>query len=319
MPGGAAMKAVGHTEFGGPDVLREIELPTPVAGPGEVLVRVHAAAVNPADTVRRSGMLAKAMRSETPPYVQGMDIAGELAAIGPGTQTDLAVGDRVMGIVIPRGAHGGYAEYVALPADSVVAVPAGAELVAAATLPMNGLTAQLTLDMLALRPGQTLGVTGAAGGYGGYVVQLAKADGLTVIADAGAADRALVTQLGADTVVDRGDDVASRFREVAPGGVDGLADGAVLTEKAVPAVKAAGGFASLRRYRGSPADGLTHHDVSVLEYATRRDKLDRLRVLVEQGRVTLRVAEAFPAARADEAHRRLEAGGTRGRLVLTFD
>src|SRR5262245_20499983 len=98
-------------------------------------------------------------------------------------------------------------------------------------LPMNGLTARQSLDLLGLSPGQTLAVTGAAGAYGGYVVQLAKVEGLTVIADASEADHALVASLGADIVVRRGDDVAMRILEHFPNGVDGLADGAVLNTR----------------------------------------------------------------------------------------
>jgi NADPH:quinone reductase len=100
-----------------------------------------------------------------------MDVAGALEKIGPGTTTDLTVGEHVMGIVVPQGTHGGYAEQVVLPADSVVRVPAGADDVAASTLPMNGLTARRTLDLLGPRAGQTIAVTGAAGVYGGYVIR----------------------------------------------------------------------------------------------------------------------------------------------------
>src|SRR5207247_3536330 len=106
-----------------------------------------------------------------------------------------------MGRVVPRGGHGAYREQIVLNARAVVPAPAGTTHVEACTLPMNGLTALQSLDLLDLSPGQTLAVTGAAGAYGGYVVQLAKAEGLTVIADASAADHALVAALGADIVV----------------------------------------------------------------------------------------------------------------------
>jgi NADPH:quinone reductase len=99
---------------------------------------------------------------------------------------------------------------------------------------MNGLTARQSLDLLKLSPGQVIAVIGAAGAYGGYVVQLAKAEGLTVIADASEKDEKLVASLGADIVVRRGDDVASRIRRHFPQGVDGLADGAVLNELVIP-------------------------------------------------------------------------------------
>ena len=103
---------------------------------------------------------------------------------------------------------------------------------------MNRLTARQSLALLALNPGQVLAVTGAAGAYGGYVIQLAKAEGLTVIADASEADEALVKSLGADIVVRRGDDVATRFRAHFPDGVDGLADGALLSGNDFPVLLA---------------------------------------------------------------------------------
>ena len=140
-----------------------------------------------------------------------------------------------MAIVVPAGQHGGYSDQLVLPARSVARIPAGATLVEAATLPMNGLTARKALDMLALPAGATIGVTGAAGAFGGYVVQLAKADGLRVVADASEADEALVRSLGADFVVRRGDDVASRIREVVPEGLDAVADGAIQHALVLPA------------------------------------------------------------------------------------
>ena len=183
---------------------------------------------------------------------------------------------------------------------------------------MNGLTARLSLDLLGLSSGQSLAVTGAAGAYGGYVIQLAKAEGLTVIADASEADHELVAALGADIVVRRGDDVAARIREHFPDGVDGLADGAVQNERVIAAVRDGGAFTAVRGYAGDPQRGINFTATWVRTYDGEFEKLDRLRQLVEAGTVTLRVAETYPPERAGEAHRRLEAGGTRGRLVITF-
>ncbi len=214
------------------------------------------------------------------------------------------------------GSHGAYIEYGVLPAGSVVRVPAGTTDVEASTLPMNGLTARLTLDLLGLQPGQTLAVTGAAGCYGGYVVQLAKADGLTVIADASDADRDLVASLGADIVVPRGDDFADRVRARFPDGADGVADGALLNELAIPAVRDGGTFTSVRGFKPDSVRGITFTTTFVRDYAHETAKLDRLRQQAEAGAVTLRVAQVYPAAQAADAHRRLEAGGTRGRCVI---
>ena len=208
------MRVVGVSEFGSPDVLREFQVPERHAGPGEVRIRVRAAAVNPTDTALRAGLYAERLRGYEPPYVPGMDVAGEIDEVGDDVPDEFRVGDRVMAIVVPEGAHGGYSESIVLPYRSVAPVPAGADFPAAASLPMNGLTARLALDLLALQPGQVLGVTGAAGAFGGYVVQLAKADGLRVIADAADKDRELVRSLGADVVVQRGDDVKQALREI---------------------------------------------------------------------------------------------------------
>jgi NADPH:quinone reductase-like Zn-dependent oxidoreductase len=311
------MRVVGVEQFGGPEALKVFDIPEPHAGPGEVRIRVHAATVNPTDTYTRNGARAKVLQAAgPPPYVPGMDAAGVLDEIGEGVTTDLQVGDPVMAIVLPSGSHGGYSEYLALPAGSVARAPKGASHAEAATLPMNGLTARLALDLLALEPGQTVAVTGAAGSFGGYVVQLAKADGLTVIADATEADEQLVRDLGADVVLPRGDDFADRVRAEVPEGVDGLADGAVLDELVLPAVKDGGAVATVRGFSADAGRDVQVHPVWVRDYLLEQAKLDRLREQVEQGAVTLRVARTFPADQAAEAHRTLEAGGTRGRLVI---
>ncbi|MDA1061891.1 MAG: NADP-dependent oxidoreductase [Chloroflexi bacterium] len=312
------MRGVGVIEFGGPEVLQLVELPEVHAGPGELRIRVYAATVNPTDTSLRDGSRAEALRKDPPPYIPGMDAAGVIDEVGAGASSDLAIGDAVMAMVIPSRSHGAYRESIVLAGDSVVRAPAGATLAEASTLPMNGLTARQSLDQLALQPGQTLAVTGAAGCHGGYVVQLAKADGLRVIADASSADEQLVRDLGADVIVPRGDDIAAQIRLVAPEGVDGLADGAVQRELAVGAVRDGGGFASVRGWSGNEERGVVFHRTMVGRYDHRADLLDHLRQQAEDGVVTLRVAATYAAEDAAEAHRRLEAGGTRGRCVIVF-
>ena len=311
------MRAIGVNDYGGPEALEVVELPDPSPGPGEVLVRVRAATVNPTDTYVRNGARAERQRKDPPPYVPGMDVAGVVVALGEGEGVDgFAVGDEVMAIVVPDGSHGGYSEKLALPGASVAHIPAGSTLVEASTLPMNGLTARMALDMLGLSAGETLAVTGAAGALGGYAIQLAKADGLRVVADASEADEELVAGLGADEVVRRGDGVAERIVEAAGGPVPGLVDGSVQNELLFPAVADGGGFATVRGFRAEAPRGITIHQVWVREYATEQAKLDRLRQQVEDGQITLRVARTFPADEASEVHRLLEAGGVRGRLVI---
>ena len=312
------MRAVGVFVHGGPEALEVVDLPGVHAGPGQVRLRVHAAAVNPTDTMARNGSRAEQQKADPSPYVPGMDAAGIVDEVGAGVTTGIQIGDAVMAMVVPQASHGAYREQIVLEARAVVPAPAGTTHVQACTLPMNGLTARLSLDLLGLSSGQSLAVTGAAGAYGGYVIQLAKAEGLTVIADASEADHELVAALGADIVVRRGDDVAARIREHFPDGVDGLADGAVQNERVIAAVRDGGAFTAVRGYAGEPQRGINFTATWVRTYDGEFEKLDRLRQLVEAGAVTLRVAETYPPERAGEAHRRLEAGGTRGRLVITF-
>ena len=312
------MRAVGLYDHGAPDVLEVVDVPEVYAGTGQVRIRVHAAAVNPTDTMARNGSREEEQKVDPPPYVPGMDVAGVIDQIGDDISTNVSVGDAVMAMVVPKAAHGAYREQIVLDARAVVPAPAGASHVEACTLPMNGLTARQSLDLLGLSSGQTLAVTGAAGAYGGYMIQLAKTEGLTVIADASEADRELVAKLGADIVVDRGGDVATRFRDHFREGVDGLADGAVQNELVIPAVRDGGSFTSVRRFIGAPQRNISFTATTVRTYDGEYEKLDRLRQLVEAGSITLRVADSYTPERAGEAHRRLEAGGTRGRLVIEF-
>jgi NADPH:quinone reductase-like Zn-dependent oxidoreductase len=279
---------------------------------------VHAAAVNPTDTHFRTGATsADAMRDRPPPYIPGMDVAGVVDEVGEGARQ--SAGDAVMAITLPRSELGGaYAEYVIVPTESAAAMPVGASFAEACTLPMNGLTAQMSLDRLALDPGRTLAVTGAAGAYGGYMVQLGKVRGLQVVADASPEDEALVRRLGADVVVARGEGLALRIRQAVPDGVDGLADGAIMGAPVLDAVRDGGVVAAVRPFGAEPERGIVIHQIMVANYAREWDKLDELRRLAESGAVTLRVARTYPPEETAAAHRALEGGGIRGRLVIMF-
>jgi NADPH:quinone reductase-like Zn-dependent oxidoreductase len=296
-----------------------IDLPDPVPGPGEVRIRVHAAAVNPTDTMLRAGAVKAWFDGRPGPYVPGMDAAGVVDAIGPDTDTSLRPGDPVVAILQAYGPRGGaYAELVVAPAESVVPMPSGADFPAASTLLMNALAARRALDLAAVPAGGTVAVTGAAGAFSGYAVQLATSEGLRVLADASEADRRLVKELGADEVVPRGDGVAARFRALVPDGVDAVIDGAAQHAQVVAAVRDGGGLAVVRFWDGPVDRGVHLHKVLVTDVATDHARLLRLRDQAEAGELTLRVADVLPADRAAEAHRRLAAGGVRGRLVLDF-
>jgi NADPH2:quinone reductase len=312
------MRGIGVFEFGPPNVLQVFNLPEVHAGPGELRVRVHAATVNPTDLSLRNGARAEMLRLVPPPYVPGMDVAGVIDEIGPGTETDLVVGMSVMAMVVPSGNHGAYRESIVLSADSIARSPDGFSHAEVATLPMNGLTARQSLDQLGLLSGQTIAVTGAAGAYGGYIIQIAKHEGLRVIADSSSTDESLVRSLGADVIVPRGDDISEQVRRIVPDGVDGLADGAVLSQLAVGAVRDGGGFVSVRGWTGTGERGITFHRTSVRDYDHRSDLLDQLRQFSETSVVTLRVSGTYEPEQASDAHQRLEARGTRGRCVIVF-
>ncbi|WP_150294482.1 NADP-dependent oxidoreductase [Sphingobium estronivorans] len=313
------MKAVGLTDFGGPEALEILDLPDPVAGPGQVLIRIHAAAVNPTDALIRSGTHVKMFgRTAPPPYVPGMDAAGVLLAIGEGVETDLNVGDPVIAFIAPNGSYGAYSEMLAVPANSVVKAPRGMNHVEASTILMNAMTARLAIDLLGLKPGNTVLISGAAGTFGGYAVELAKEDGLVVIADASEADEGAVKGFGADVVLRRGDDLAGRVRERFPDGVDGAIDGALFNERLAPAVRDGGTVITLRMQTGEADRGVKLVPVRSKLHSEERNKLDGLRRLAEEGKLTIRVAGTYPKERAGEAHQRLEQGGLRGRLVLEF-
>jgi NADPH:quinone reductase-like Zn-dependent oxidoreductase len=205
-----------------------------------------------------------------------------------------------------------------VPAASVARVPEGTSLEAAATLPMNGLTVRLALDRLALKPGQTLGVTGAAGAVGGYAVELGVAEGLRVIAVARPQDEALVKRFGAERFVPSGEAAMRGLRDAASGGVDGLIDAAVLDAAVLPAIRDGGKLATVRGFAGPSERGITIEPVRVGSYVLNHEALERLGQLVAERRLTLRVAETFPPERAAEAQRKMSAGGTRGRLLIVF-
>ena len=313
------MRAVGFKEFGDPEVLEVMDIPEVFAGPGEIRIRNYASAVNPTDIVSRSGLISQFRKDFPLPSVPGMDISGIVDQVGEGVETGINIGDKVMGMVIPNELHGAYREQIILNQFAVVKNPEGYSFVESSTLPMNGLTARLSLDLLNLNKEQVLAVTGGPGAYGGYVIQLAKADGLTVIADANENDIELLNELGVDHIIPRGKNFVEKIKEVFPEGVDGIADGALLNEKAIDAVKDNGSFTSVRGFKGEPQRNINFTSTWVIEYDCDFDKLDKLRQQVEDDLVTLRVADTVTPENAYKAHKRLDGGGTRGRMVINWE
>ncbi|RYE86695.1 MAG: NADP-dependent oxidoreductase [Myxococcales bacterium] len=310
------MRAVTITKAGGPEVLTVTEREVRAAGPGEVRIAVRAAAVNPTDILMRE-MTAYAKDT---PGIPGMDAAGVIESVGPGV-TRLAVGDQVMAVATPRRPEGGaQIELLVVPEASVVPIPTGASLGQASTLPMNGLTAQLALDLLKLVPGQTLAVSGGAGLLAHYMIVLAKERGLRVVADAKPSEADLVRGYGADVVVARGERFATEVRaETGGAGADALSDTAVLGRDGFSSIRDGGAYVPVRGWSEGPADrGIRILPVMVSEALERTDWLDELRDLASSGKITLRVAAEYPPERAADAQRAMSAGGLRGRAVIVF-
>jgi NADPH2:quinone reductase len=307
-----AMQAVVVREFGGPEALRVVEVPAPELGPGQALITIAAATVNPVDAFTRFGGfpdLAELGRD----IGIGWDVAGVVAKVGSGV-TDFAPGDAVIGVrdrlALPTGA---YAEQIVLDAAHLAPAPRGVDLAAAATIPLNGLTAIQALDLLAAPAGSTVLITGAAGAVGGYLVELAAARGLRVVATASAGDEEQVRGWGAEVFIPRTADLAGAVRHVFPGGADAALDTALLGVSALEAVRGGGSFIN---FAGPAPLGLRGIRVSSVLIREDGNALRALSTLASVGRLTLRVAETLPLGDAVKAHELLAAGGLRGRLVL---
>lgn len=312
----ATRTVVGFMAPGGPEVLGVHEVPAREPGPGEVAIAVAAAAVNPTDTVMRAGI--RGVPDTDPPWVPGMDAAGTVVAVGEGVDR-LTVGQEVMAAVSPRRPEGGaYTSLLVVPAAQVVPIPEGATVEQAATLPMNGLTAIWALNQLGLRPGDTFAVTGGAGWLGRLAIGLAVEAGLRVVADAKPEDEALVRAVGAHEVVPRGPDVGRAIAEVTGGGADGLLDASLQNAEALPGVRDGGGLAAVRQFTATPERGITVHRVAVFDHLDDTEGLQRLADLAARGVLPMEVAGTYPPEEAAEAHRRFQAGGVRGRLLITF-
>ncbi|MEV4612355.1 NADP-dependent oxidoreductase [Kitasatospora sp. NPDC049258] len=307
------MRAVLVKTFGGPETAEIAEIDLPEPGPGQVRIRNQALAVHPADLAVRAGFLA-ALLPEQPSYRLGWDTAGVVDALGEGVE-DLRVGDPVIGLThwfaTRNGTHG---DFAVLPAATVAPAPAGLTAAEAATLPLNGLTALQALDLADLGDGRTLLITGAAGGLGHFATQLARYRGLRVIAVARATDREELTSLGAE-FVEAGDQAVATVHRLAPGGVDAVLDTALTGAALLPAVRADGVFLAVR----PPAAPEPERGIRVLVVNVRPDghQLGELTKLAEDGRLTTRIAAAFPLDQVAAAHAHAARPGVRGAVVLT--
>ncbi|MEV5574142.1 NADP-dependent oxidoreductase [Spirillospora sp. NPDC052269] len=310
------MRAVSQDEPGGPEVLKIIETARPEPGPGEVLVRVHAAGVNPADwKTRARGLFPDGTR---PPFTLGWDVSGVVEAVGYGVAL-FAPGDEVFGM--PRFPHpaGAYAEYVTAPTRHFAPKPANLDHVHAAALPLAALTAwQALVDTAGVRPGERVLIHAAAGGVGHLAVQIAKARGAYVIGTASAAKHDFLRDLGADELVDyRESDFAEVVRDV-----DVVLEmmGGDYPARSLGTLRRGGRLVSILPPDASwPAAEAEAKGVRAGFVLVEPDHhgLREIAALVEDGRLQARVQDVFPLEKAADAHASGESGRTAGKIVLS--
>ncbi|WP_449352469.1 NADP-dependent oxidoreductase [Streptomyces shaanxiensis] len=292
------MRAALVRTFGGPEAVEVVETAVPEPGARQIRIKVAGAALNPVDLGVRGGFFGGDKELGL-----GWDVAGTVDAVG--ADAPWSVGDQVValyhGLTKDLGTH---AEYVVVDADAVAQAPVTVDAIHAATLPLNALTAVQALDILELAEGQSLLVTGAAGAVGGFAVQLAARRGVSVTGLAREGDEEFVRSLGA----------AEFTTAPRAGGYDAVLDTAVLGEAALEWVRDGGAYVGVRpgAHPGS-VRGVRTASVSV---AADGAQLAELVGLVDEGVLTLRVAETYGLDSVADAHARLEKGGVRGRLVL---
>ncbi|MFG2373041.1 NADP-dependent oxidoreductase [Streptomyces sp. NPDC048504] len=302
-------KAYVFTRYGGPETEALVEVDRPSAGPGEVLVAVRAAGVNPVDWKQRNGYRRPGETgSRAFPAVFGQEVSGVVREIGAGVD-GFAVGDEVFGSTVA----GGYAEYALLAATVTAHRPAELSFTDAATLPVAAATAYDGIRQLDLPAGATVLVTGAGGGVGSAALQIARALGLRAVGVASEGKKDFVESLGA-VHVPSGPDLAARVRAVAPDGVDGAYDlvgGEVLAEAATLLTDPTKLITA-----GAPAPEVEKLGGARVERARNSAVLDALAQLVIVGRLDPHVTRTFPLDQAGEALRTVEDGHARGKIVI---
>jgi NADPH:quinone reductase-like Zn-dependent oxidoreductase len=302
-------QAVRFDDYGGVDVLQVVDVDRPVPGPGQVLVRVKAAGINPGEGKIRQGLLAQRWPA-TFPSGEGSDLAGVVEELGAGV-TGFAAGDEVIGFTDNRASH---AELVLVEAANLIPKPAGVSWEAAGSLYVAGGTAWAMVRAVSVSPGDTVVVSGAAGGVGSIAVQLARNAGATVIGLASEANHPWLSSHGV-IPVSYGEGVTDRIRAASGGRVDAFLD------------TQGGGYVELALKLGVQPDRIdTVADFTAREkYGVKIDGsavggnarvLAELAGLIDQGRLEIPIADVYPLAKVQDAYRELERGHTPGKIVL---
>ncbi|MEU6487838.1 NADP-dependent oxidoreductase [Streptomyces sp. NPDC046887] len=303
------MRAMAYDRFGGTEVLSATRRPTPKVGPGEVLVRVRAASVNPVDWKLMAGGL-KDLMDTVFPVVPGWDVAGVVERTGIDVP-EFSAGDEVVAYARKDYVHGGtFAELVTVPVRCLARKPSSLSWEEAAGLPLAGLTAYQTLTRLGTGERDTVLVHNASGGVGTFAVQIARALGARVIGTASEANHDRLRHFGAEPVA-YGDGLPGRVRKLAPGGVDVVADfvGGVLDDTL--AVLAEGG-----RHASIADDSVTGSGGQWIWVRPDGGDLAELGALADAGKLTVPVAEVFPLDRLAEAFELSQKGHVHGKVIV---
>lgn len=314
------MRAMVIPAFGGPDIFELRDVPRPTPGPGEILVRVVASGTNPVDAkIRAAGRWARI----TPPAILGYDVSGVVEEVGPGVR-DFAPGDEVFYTPEIFGNQAGsYADYNVVSASIAAPKPKRLSHVEAAAVPLACGTAwEALVRRLAIRAGETVLIHGGAGGVGSFAVQIARAAGARVLATAGAGNQETLRALGVDREIDyANEDVAEvALQETGGAGVDAVFDtvGGENIARSLRATRPHGRLATILAPRGDLGElygkNLTLHGVFLTRESAR---LREMTPLLERGLVSPIVEAVLDLTEVAEAHRRLDSGHGRGKLVLS--
>lgn len=325
------MKAVYISQPGGPEVLEVRDIPAPVPGPGEILIDVVAAGINRADVQQRRGYYPPPPGASEVP---GLEVSGRIAAFGPGVSRPFSVGDKVVALL----SGGGYAQQVTVPAEQVLRVPEGVDLVTAAALPEVAATVYSNLVMTAqLQPGETVLIHGATGGIGTMAIQLAKALGAKVAATAGTAEKVSTAKafLGADIAINYTEDgFAQSLKEQNGGkGADVILDvvGAKYLKENIEALADYGRLVVIGLQGGAKGEidlgKLLSKRAAVIGTSLRPRPVAEKGVimnavresvwpLITDGSIKPLVAKSFPIEQVREAHEYFDSGEHVGKVLL---